>query len=119
MFKLCQNLKDFINSLVFIFIIIPAIPSGQLKAPFFDEDYPPSINYGNIGATVGHEFTHGLDDEGRQYDEIGNLHNWWSMEAVERFNNRSECYIQQYSHQKEPSTRLNVIYNQFIEFSRI
>ena len=83
-----------------------------MKSPFFNPDYPASINYGDIGATVGHEFTHGLDDEGRQYDEKGNLHSslqsWWSQNSVDNFRNRSQCFVDQYSAQKEKVTGLNV-----------
>ena len=61
-----------------------------------------------MGALVGHELTHGLDDEGRQYDEKGNLHNWWAQEAIDRFRNRSHCFVQQYSAQKEKVTGLHV-----------
>ena len=85
-----------------------AIPAGQLESPFFNADYPSALNYGNIGATVGHELTHGLDNDGRKFDEIGNLHNWWSEEAVKRFKQRSECFITQYGSLRETNTGMKV-----------
>ena len=91
-----------------IILFILAIPAGILKSPNFNVNYPSSINYGNTGVTVGHELTHSLDDEGRQFDEKGNLHSWWNEDAIDRFVNRSECFVQQYSNQTEKLTGLNV-----------
>lgn len=91
-----------------MFLLQIAIPAGILKSPFFDGERPFSLNYGFIGVVIGHEFTHGLDDQGRQYDEQGNLHNWWTQEAIKRFHNRSECFVQQYGSQVEPITGLHV-----------
>lgn len=84
------------------------IPAGILKFPFFDSERPYSINYGFIGVVVGHEFTHGLDDQGRQFDEMGNLHNWWTQDAVQRFHKRSVCFVDEYGNQVEPITKLNL-----------
>jgi endothelin-converting enzyme/putative endopeptidase len=54
-------------------------------------------NYGNTGSTIGHELTHGFDDEGRQFDPIGNLRDWWSKEDAAEFNQRTACIVDQYS----------------------
>ena len=100
--------KKFFGSLNFFFTIFTAIPAGQLKSPFYNSDFPFAVNYGDIGATVGHEFTHGLDDEGRQFDETGNLRPWWSDEAIEKFTNRTDCFVDQYSDQLDKTTKLHV-----------
>ncbi|VDL77455.1 unnamed protein product [Nippostrongylus brasiliensis] len=85
-----------------------AIPAAQLQAPFFHATFPWSLNYGAMGSLIGHEMFHGFDDEGRQYDSIGNLHDWWSDEALEKFVNRSQCFIDQYGNIKVPGTGLKV-----------
>jgi endothelin-converting enzyme/putative endopeptidase len=54
-------------------------------------------NYGDTGGTIGHELTHGFDDEGRQYDAQGNLRDWWQPQDAEEFKNRSQCFIDQYA----------------------
>jgi endothelin-converting enzyme/putative endopeptidase len=54
-------------------------------------------NYGNTGATIGHELTHGFDDEGRQYDAKGNLKDWWTKEDAQAFEERAQCIVDQYS----------------------
>ncbi|XP_074654372.1 endothelin-converting enzyme homolog isoform X2 [Tubulanus polymorphus] len=72
-------------------------PAGILQAPFYDKDYPRSLNYGGIGAVVGHELTHGFDDQGREYDKNGNLRNWWNAQVIGRFKKRTKCMIDQYS----------------------
>ena len=66
------------------------------------------MNYAAIGSAIGHELTHGLDDQGSQFDEKGNLHNWWTDEAHKRFVERSKCFIDQYGSQVEPLTGLRV-----------
>ena len=60
-------------------------PAGILQFPFFDVNADDAINYGGIGVVIGHEMTHGFDDEGRQYDELGNLKDWWKPEDGEAF----------------------------------
>lgn len=57
---------------------------------------------------MGHEFTHSLDDEGRQYDVTGNFKTWWSEKAISQFGNLTNCFINQYNNQKEPITQLNL-----------
>lgn len=60
-------------------------PAGILQPPFFSKDYDDAVNYGAIGVVIGHEMTHGFDDQGRQYDKEGNLCQWWSDSDVEAF----------------------------------
>jgi putative endopeptidase len=72
-------------------------PAGVLQPPLFDahSDAPP--NFGDTGATMGHELTHGFDDEGRQFDAHGNLRDWWSAEDAKAFAQRASCISDQYS----------------------
>ncbi|XP_059158504.1 endothelin-converting enzyme homolog isoform X3 [Physella acuta] len=72
-------------------------PAGILQAPFFDRSFPQSLNYGAMGVVMGHELTHGFDDQGREYDKHGNLKPWWDPAAVNRFKNKTQCMIDQYS----------------------
>jgi endothelin-converting enzyme/putative endopeptidase len=71
-------------------------PAGILQAPFFSGKEDDAANYGDMGSTVGHELTHGFDDEGRQFDKDGNLKNWWSKEDEDKFNARADCEVKQY-----------------------
>lgn len=68
-------------------------PAGILQAPFFNPDADDAINYGGIIAVIGHEFTHGFDDQGAQYDETGNLRNWWSKQDADNFSALGKKYI--------------------------
>ncbi|RHZ84461.1 hypothetical protein Glove_81g81 [Diversispora epigaea] len=72
-------------------------PAGILQSPFFSSKAPEYINYGAIGMVIGHELTHAFDNSGRQYDASGRLTQWWSDKTVKAFNNKSECFIHQYS----------------------
>ncbi|CAF0940263.1 unnamed protein product [Rotaria sordida] len=72
-------------------------PAGILQPPFFHKDLPISINYGAIGTVIGHEITHGFDDQGREYDSDGNMRPWWTKLALDKFENRTKCFVQQYS----------------------
>ncbi|HVV55482.1 MAG TPA: M13 family metallopeptidase [Mucilaginibacter sp.] len=72
-------------------------PAGILQFPFFDKDADDAINYGAIGVVIGHEMTHGFDDQGRQYDEDGNLKDWWTKEDAEKFKKRMQVLINQYN----------------------
>jgi predicted metalloendopeptidase len=71
-------------------------PAGILQPPFFDEKADDASNYGATGATMGHELTHGFDDQGRQYDWQGNLKNWWTPEDAKGFEERAESVAKQY-----------------------
>ena len=72
-------------------------PAGILRFPFFDFDADDAINYGAIGAVIGHEMTHGFDDQGRQYDKDGNLKDWWTKEDAEKFTQKAKGVVDQYS----------------------
>ena len=72
-------------------------PAGILQSPFFDVHWDDAVNYGSIGATIGHEMTHGFDDEGSQFDAQGNLRNWWSKSDSAQFKTRTACIAQEYS----------------------
>ncbi len=72
-------------------------PAGILQPPFFDPNLDDAVNYGAIGAVIGHELTHGFDDEGRQFSAAGNLEDWWSAEDATEFEGRAQCFVDQYS----------------------
>jgi putative endopeptidase len=72
-------------------------PAGVLQPPAFDPDSDAAPNYGDTGGTVGHELTHGFDDEGRQFDAQGNLRDWWTSEDAKKFQERADCISNQYS----------------------
>ena len=72
-------------------------PAGVLQPPAFDPDSDAAPNYGDTGGTVGHELTHGFDDEGRQFDAQGNLRDWWTPEDAKQFEKRASCISDQYS----------------------
>ncbi len=71
-------------------------PAGILQSPFFDPNSPDAVNYGHIGAIVGHELTHGFDDEGRKFDGKGNLAEWWTAEDAKKFNEKTDCEVAEY-----------------------
>lgn len=71
-------------------------PAGILQFPFFDKDADDAVNYGAIGAVIGHEMTHGFDDQGRQYDKDGNLKDWWTAGDAGKFKARVQTMINQY-----------------------
>jgi len=71
-------------------------PAGYLQPPFFSGKEDDAANYGDMGSTVGHELTHGFDDQGRQFDKDGNLKEWWSKTDEREFNDRAECMVKQY-----------------------
>lgn len=72
-------------------------PAGILQFPFFDFGADDAVNYGGIGAVIGHEFTHGFDDQGRKYAADGNLHNWWTDEDALRFDTLAQKVVAQYA----------------------
>ena len=83
-------------------------PAGYLQPPFFSGKEDDAANYGDMGSTFGHELTHGFDDEGRQFDATGNLKDWWTKEDGLKFNERSDCMVQQYNAiESVPGVHLN------------
>ena len=72
-------------------------PAGILQWPFFNANADDAINYGAIGMVIGHEMTHGFDDQGSQYDEVGNLKNWWTTEDGPKFKAKTKMVIDQYN----------------------
>jgi len=73
------------------------IPAAVLDPPFFNADFPSARNYGSIGAVLGHEMTHGFDDEGRKFDGLGRRHAWWKESTVTAFDDRAKCIREQFS----------------------
>jgi putative endopeptidase len=71
-------------------------PAGILQPPFYDPKEPDAVNYGHIGAVVGHELTHGFDDEGRQFDGNGNLSDWWTPADAKQFEEKTDCEVKEY-----------------------
>ncbi|MGZ3750485.1 MAG: M13 family metallopeptidase, partial [Mucilaginibacter sp.] len=72
-------------------------PAGILQFPFFDFGADDAINYGGIGAVIGHEMTHGFDDQGRQYDGDGTLRDWWTKDDADKFKSRADQVVAQYN----------------------
>ena len=71
-------------------------PAAILQPPFFNLDADDAVNYGAIGVVIGHEMTHGFDDQGRNYDKDGNLQDWWTAEDSKRFTERADVLVKQY-----------------------
>ena len=71
-------------------------PAGILQPPFYDANMDDAVNYGDAGGIVGHELTHGFDDEGRQFDAKGNLTDWWTAEDNKEFEQRASCMVSEY-----------------------
>lgn len=85
-------------------------PAAILQPPFFDQEADDAVNYGGIGAVIGHEIGHGFDDQGSRYDGDGNLKNWWSDEDRKEFENRTSNLIAQYNAlapEEVPDTNVN------------
>jgi putative endopeptidase len=72
-------------------------PAGILQPPLYDPKMDDAPNYGNTGGTIGHELTHGFDDEGRQFDAKGNLKDWWTKKDAKEFTDRAQCIADQYA----------------------
>lgn len=72
-------------------------PAGILQPPFFDPKLDDAVNFGGIGLVIGHELTHGFDDQGRKFDPQGNLHDWWTKQDGEEFEKRATCVANEYS----------------------
>jgi putative endopeptidase len=71
--------------------------AALLQPPFFDSTMDDAVNFGAIGRAMGHEFTHGFDDQGRKFDEHGNLRDWWTAEDSARFQSDAQCFVDEYS----------------------
>ena len=86
-----------------------ALPAGQLQAPFFGASFHPAVNFGSTGGgTIGHEMTHGFDDEGSQFDANGNLRDWWSAATKKQFGEATKCVVDQYAqYEAVPGVKLD------------
>lgn len=83
-------------------------PAGILQPPFFNFSADDAINYGAIGAVIGHEITHGFDDQGSQYDADGNLKSWWTKEDRTKFEDRAACVANQFNgYEVQPNLNIN------------
>jgi len=82
-------------------------PAGVLQLAFFDATQPDALNYGHIGLFMGHEITHGFDDEGRKFDGHGNLEDWWTKEDSDKFNQKAQCIVDEYAQFSVGDTKLN------------
>lgn len=83
-------------------------PAAILQAPFFDAKADPAVNYGGIGAVIGHEITHHFDDQGRKYDKTGKLADWWTPQDVERFKAMTDKVVAQYgAYEPLPGKKIN------------
>jgi endothelin-converting enzyme/putative endopeptidase len=71
-------------------------PAGILQPPFYNPNGSDAVNYGGIGAVIGHELTHGFDDQGRRFDGEGNLRDWWTPEDAKAFESRADCVVREY-----------------------
>ena len=71
-------------------------PAGILQPSFYDPKQDDAVNYGHIGAVIGHELTHGFDDEGKKFDAKGNLNDWWTPEDTKKFEARTDCLVKEY-----------------------
>ena len=83
-------------------------PAGILQPPFFDPKADDAVNYGAIGAVIGHEMTHGFDDQGRQFDAKGNLRDWWTPEDAKNYKARADVRREAVRRLRRCSTRLHV-----------
>jgi len=72
-------------------------PAGILQPPFFDRSQNDAVNYGSVGSVIGHELTHGFDDEGRQFDGKGNLEDWWTAPDSKQFTERANCVVNEFN----------------------
>lgn len=83
-------------------------PAGILQQPFFSDAFPEAMNYGGIGAIVGHEMSHAFDDQGRKYDKNGLLTDWWSPSDAEKYNEKAKCYVDLFDTYKPRDTSIHV-----------
>jgi endothelin-converting enzyme/putative endopeptidase len=82
-------------------------PAGVMQPAFFDTTQPDALNYGHIGLFMGHEITHGFDDQGRQFDGHGNLEDWWTKEDSDKFDQKAQCIVDEYAQFSVGDTKLN------------
>jgi len=83
-------------------------PAGILQPPFYDPNRDDAMNYGGMGSVIGHELTHGFDDQGSKFDAMGNLKNWWTPEDLKNFQARGDCIVKQFdSFEVEPGLHEN------------
>src|SRR5205809_6606650 len=83
-------------------------PAGIMQPPFYDPNAGDAVNYGGMGAVIGHEMTHGFDDQGRQYDAVGNLRDWWSKASADEYDTRREVVVSQYAaYEPLPGLKIN------------
>jgi putative endopeptidase len=83
-------------------------PAGILQPPFFDPAMDDAVNYGAIGVVIGHEITHGYDDEGRKYDADGNLNDWWTAADAQAFEARAQLVVDEYNgFEAQPGVHVN------------
>jgi membrane metallo-endopeptidase-like protein 1 len=83
-------------------------PAAILQPPFYHKDLPWYSNYGGIGMAIGHEITHGFDNNGRQYDKDGNFKQWWTQKSIDNFKEKAQCIIDQYSDYVMPENGRNL-----------
>ncbi|XP_012224491.1 neprilysin-1 [Linepithema humile] len=83
-------------------------PAGILQPLFYSQHFPKSLNYGGIGVVIGHEITHGFDDKGRQFDNDGNMMQWWNNATIRAFRERAQCIVDQYSRYKLQEVNLYI-----------
>jgi predicted metalloendopeptidase len=83
-------------------------PAGILQPPIFHRDFPAAMNYGSIGLAIGHELTHGFDDQGRKFDPTGKMDEWWEPDVSERYEKQAECVAGFYNaYEVEPGVHVN------------
>ena len=88
--------------MMILMMIMIQFPAGILQGVFFNSERPKYMNYGAIGWVIGHEITHGFDDQGRQFDKDGNLLDWWQEETKQKYLARTKCIISQYANYTLP-----------------
>lgn len=98
----------YVSNIIILLCFLVEFPAGILQGTFFSNDRPRYMNYGAIGFVIGHEITHGFDDQGRQFNKEGNLVDWWEPETKTRYLKRAECIIHQYGNYTVKDIGLNV-----------
>lgn len=101
---------EFVNSFPTVTIVLfyTEFPAGILQGHFFNAQRPKYMNFGAIGYVIGHEITHGFDDQGRQFDVKGNLRDWWQPDTQKAYLKKAQCIIDQYGNYTDRATGLNV-----------